>query len=116
MRFNCTKGYLATNTFIDETKLLNIEKNEKIYVIDKKTFFGLQSETITNKNTLINNINEKNSDNKCYLYLNELDSCFTNVDSIMCVNGQCHDFLIADEVKINLQNPKSAYPQTYIAD
>ena len=114
MRFNCTKGYLATNTFIDETKLLNIEKNEKIYVIDKKTFFGLQSETITNKNTLINDINEKNSDNKCYLYLNELDSCFTNVDSIMCVNGQCHDFLIADEVKINLQNPKSAYPQTLL--
>ena len=44
----------------DAERVANIEKNEKIYVIDKKTFFGLQSETITNKNTLINDINEKN--------------------------------------------------------
>ena len=114
MRFNCTKGCLATTRVVGEVTMVEVPQNKKIFVIDKKTMFGLSSQRVSNKNTIINDIDEKNNENNCYFYLTELDSSFQNVDSILCVEGETKDFLIADKVNINLTNPKSDHPITHL--
>ena len=44
------KANVTINKLIDELKLINIPNDKKIYVIDKKSLYGLQSEFITIEN------------------------------------------------------------------
>jgi hypothetical protein len=80
------KANVTINKLIDELKLINIPNNKIVYVIDKKSLYGLQSEFITIENCPFEIeeeqkklFKEKNSKNIIYLQTFYKNQNFSNL-------------------------------------